>query len=184
MTESERKRGCTSTPVQPRVMRPCLISSAATALAVFAGIAPPRLPTPISLMPAIRPSVSTRGPPELPPKITASWPNQRTSSPTDSPSRLMPPTKRVMTMASLAMMPRVTDCVRPAGQPIERTVSPTRTRSESANSAMGKGVLERRRLRSSLMTATSVMASAPTSVAGNSSRSANRQTNVAPRPAT
>ena len=160
------------------------MSSVATVRAVLAGIAPPRLPMPISLMPTIRPCVSTSGPPELPPKMTASWPNQRTSSPTDSPSRFIAPTKRVMTMASLAMMPRVTDCVSPAGQPIERTVSPARTRSESANSATGKGAFDRRRERSSWITATSVMASAPTNVAGSSSRSASRHRNVAPRPAT
>ena len=85
-------KGCATSPIQLRSTCPLAINSSATLRARFEGIAPPRLPMPISFTPTISPLRFTKGPPEFPGKITASWPIQRTNSPTDSPSsRIAPP---------------------------------------------------------------------------------------------
>ena len=110
----------------------------------------------------------TSGPPELPGKICASWPIHFTTEPTFSPSISI---GRGMRRSALATMPRVTAWDSASGQPMARTVSPTRTDSEDPNTAVGSGADPLgRRERSSLMTAMSLSGSVPTSVASSSSR--------------
>ena len=68
------------------------------------------------------------GPPELPPKIAASWPIQRTSDPTSSPSsvmRLKGQNSCGMIISVLLTIPIVTDCDSASGLPSASTRSPT-----------------------------------------------------------
>ena len=181
-----RKSGCGSRPVQLRSTKPFLMICSATDRARFAGIAPPRLPRPTSLMPMISPSRFTNGPPLLPPKITASWPIQRTRLPTLSPSSLNSANQYRLGIMScrLLTMPLVTDCETAIGEPMASTVSPMRARSESPNLATGSLPVFLRRLRSSRITAMSASASVPTSLASISSPSAMRQRRWRALPAT
>ena len=176
--------GCTSSPVQLLATVPVLMSSSDTSLDRLAGIAPPRLPMPTSLIPTISPFSFTSGPPLLPGKITASCPSQRTSWPTFSPSRRKLPRCGDI-MATFDMIPLVTDWESPAGLPMAKHTSPTCTLSESPNLATAKGLASfgrsdvRRRI-----TAMSVMASAPIKSAAISSPSWRRQVMRVALPAT
>ena len=70
----------------------------------------------------------TSGPPELPPKIAASWPIQRTIEPTSSPSsvmRLNGQNMPGMIISVLLTIPIVTDCDSASGLPRASTRSPT-----------------------------------------------------------
>ena len=134
-------------------------------------------------MPTISPSRLTSGPPELPGKMTASWPIQRISSPTLSPSiRKAPPGGM---SARFETIPCVTDCERPAGLPIASTTSPIWRSSESPNAANGSGARPSRRAAGSILRIVrSESASVPMSSAGSSSRLVSRTVIRLPRPAT
>ena len=163
--------GWHSRPVHARETNPFSASSRDTLCARFAGIAPPRLPIPTSLIPIIPPFLSTSGPPLLPGKMTASCPSHLTSSPTFSPSsRKLPELGEIM--ARLEMIPRVTDWVSPAGLPMAKQTSPTLTESESANLAIVSDFASAgRSFVLNLRTARSVIASAPNKSAITSSPS-------------
>jgi hypothetical protein len=135
------------------------------------------------LTPTISPSRFTSGPPELPGKMIASWPIQRISSPTLSPSICSAPPGGMR--ARFETMPCVTLCDRPAGLPMARTTSPIWSVSESPKAAQGSGVAGSRRVAGSILrTVRSERASVPTSVAGSSSRLVIRTVIRLPRPAT
>ena len=135
-------------------------------------------------MPTISPLRLTSGPPELPPKIAASWPIQRTMEPTSSPSsvmRLNGQNMPGMIISVLLTIPIVTDCDRARGLPRASTRSPTLSVETSPNDATGKvrGVDGRSR-----STAISDSGSVPTSSAGISSRLASVHMIARVRPAT
>ena len=88
----------------------------------------PASPRLISLTPTISPLMFTSGPPELPPKIGASWPIQRTIDPTSSPSsviRLNGQNMPGMIISVLLTIPIVTDWESASGLPRASTRSPT-----------------------------------------------------------
>ena len=135
-------------------------------------------------MPTISPCMLTSGPPELPPKIAASWPIQRTIEPTSSPSsvmRLNGQNMPGMIISVLLTIPIVTDCDSASGLPRASTRSPTFSFVTSPNVATGnvRGAAGR-----SLSTAMSESGSVPTSSAGISSRLASVQVIARVRPAT
>ena len=80
--------------------------------------------------------------------MIASCPNQRTNSPTFSPSSLNDPELGEI-KATLEMMPRVTDWDKPAGLPIAKQTSPISTWSESPNVPTSMASLLRSSIRSS-----------------------------------
>ena len=126
----------------------------------------------------------TSGPPELPPKIGASWPIQRTIDPTSSPSsvmRLNGQNMPGMIISVLLTMPIVTDWERASGLPSASTRSPTFSFETSPKCATGKvcGVAGL-----SLRMAMSDSGSVPTRSAGISSRVASVQMIARVRPAT
>ena len=177
------RSGWTSRPIQPRFTRPSRMIASATSRARSAGIAPAR-PRLISLMPTISPCMLTSGPPELPPKIAASWPIQRTIEPTSSPSsvmRLNGQNMPGMIISVLLTMPIVTDCESASGLPRASTRSPTLSLRDVAE--RGDRELARRR-GPQLRTAMSDSGSVPTSSAGISSRLASVQVIARVRPAT
>ena len=176
-------KGCTLRPVQLRSTLPVAISSSETFFARFDGMAPPRLPMPTSFTPTISPLRLTSGPPEFPGKITASWPIQRTISPTASPSsRIAPPGEIISVFATI---PCVTDWEMPAGLPIASTMSPTSSAELSPNFATGSAASgSRSAFLSILRTARSASGSVPTNVAGISCRSDKRTVTRVARPAT
>ncbi len=113
------------------------------------------------LMPTTRPSMSTRGPPELPGLIAASvW--MKSSIAYGFSVRLMMP--RLPRPIALTI-PAVMVNSRPKGLPSASTHSPTRTRSSVASCAVGKPFC------SIFRTAMSVDGSPPTTVASNCRRS-------------
>ena len=127
----------------------------------------------------------TSGPPELPPKIGASWPIQRTIDPTSSPSsviRLNGQNMPGMIISVLLTIPIVTDCDSASGLPSASTRSPTFSFETSpklrrpGTSAASRGL--------SLRMAISDSGSVPTSSAGISSRVASVQMIARVRPAT
>ena len=135
-------------------------------------------------MPTICPCRLMSGPPELPPKMAASCPIQRTIDPTSSPSsviRLNGQNMPGMIISVLLTMPIVTDCERARGLPRASTRSPTLSVATSPKEATGnrRGVAGR-----SLRTAMSESGSVPTSSAGISSRLARVQVIARVRPAT
>ena len=175
--------GWTSSPSQARRTRPSRMRASATSRARSAGIAPAR-PRLISLTPTISPFMLTSGPPELPPKIAASWPIQRTIEPTSSPSsviRLNGQNMPGMIISVLLTIPIVTDCDSASGLPSASTRSPTCSEPTSPKLATGNF---RGAAGFSFSTAMSDSGSVPTSSAGISSRLASVQTMARVRPAT
>ena len=77
------------------------------------------------LMPTISPDMLTSGPPELPGLMAASVWRKSSKGPW--------PMERPLAL----MMPAVTVCCRPNGEPIASTQSPTLTLSESPSTAEG-----------------------------------------------
>ncbi len=137
-------------------------------------------------MPTISPRRFTSGPPLLPPKITASWPIQRTIWPTSSPSsRKLPAIALGMIICVLLTMPRVTDWETAIGLPIASTTSPTRSPSESPQPAAASGASGRLRVSNfSFSTAMSASGSVPILAASTSSPSARVQVMWVALPAT
>ena len=112
----------------------------------------------------------TSGPPELPPKIGASWPIHRTIDPTSSPSsviRLNGQNMPGMIISVLLTIPIVTDWESARGLPSASTRSPTFSFEASPKAATGnlRGSAGR-----SFRTAMSESGSVPTRSAGISSR--------------
>ena len=135
----------------------------------------PARPRLISLTPMISPLMLTSGPPELPPKIGASWPIQRTIDPTSSPSSVIRLNGQNMPgriISVLLTIPIVTDWDSASGLPSASTRSPTLSLETSpkwaAGNVRGTGGL-------SLRMAMSDSGSVPTSSAGISSREASVQ---------
>ena len=138
----------------------------------------------ISFTPTISPCMLTSGPPELPPKMAASWPIQRTTEPTSSPSsviRLNGQNIPGMTISRLLTMPMVTDCESASGLPRASTRSPTFSFEASPNWAAGN-VLGFGGF--SFRTAMSESGSVPTNSAGISSRVGSVQVMLRVLPAT
>ena len=112
------------------------------------------------LMPTTSPRMLSSGPPELPGFTAASVWMKGTASRFGSPERFSRP--RALTM------PAVTVLLKPNGEPIAMTHSPTRSLRVSAILTTGRS------LASTLMTATSLRVSAPITLAISSRRSLKR----------
>ena len=98
-------------------------------------------------MPTICPCRLMSGPPELPPKMAASCPIQRTIEPTSSPSsviRLNGQNMPGMIISVLLTIPIVTDCERARGLPRASTRSPTLSVATSPKEATGNRARRRR----------------------------------------
>ena len=125
----------------------------------------------------------TSGPPELPPKIAASWPIHRTIDPTSSPSsvmRLNGQNMPGMIISVLLTMPIVTDWESASGLPSASTrIAHLQLGDVAEPSPTGnvRGLAGR-----SLMTAMSESGSVPTRSAGTSSRLASVQVIARVRP--
>ncbi len=135
----------------------------------------PASPRLISFTPTISPLMFTSGPPELPPKMGASCPIQRTIDPTSSPSsviRLNGQNMPGMIISVLLTIPIVTDWESASGLPRASTRSPTFNFVESPKCATGN---VRGLGGFNLRMAMSERGSVPTSSAGISSRVASVQ---------
>jgi hypothetical protein len=153
------------TPMRPRVTLPPCCSWLATFIAKSIGIAnemPAKLPVRekiCELMPITSPRRLSSGPPELPGfTATSVWMNGTAS---------MFGSERLSRLVAL-MMPAVTVLEKPNGEPIATTHSPTRVRPELPIFTTGSPVA------STLITATSLRLSAPTTLAFSSLLSVKR----------